>query len=369
MKPALLDWLVCPACRGTLRCETTETRGEEILAGSLTCRACGGRYAITQGVPRMAPAALAPEQERTARAFGYEWQRFDRFHPEYERQFLEWVAPLTPADFQGRMVLDAGCGMGRHALLSAKFGAAPVIGVDLSAAVDVTYRNAADLPNVHVVQADICQLPFRAPFDLAYSVGVLHHLPDPERGFLSLVSHVKPGGRIAAWVYGEEGNFAVTRILNPIRLAITSRLPLRALDALSWLPAALAYPFLKTVFRAIQRRPALRERLSGIPYLEYACYLSELGLVPLHSIVFDHLAPEISYYLRQEDVEVWCRKARLEDRHVGWHKRYSWRVQGRRPLRPDGRSDGSGGEEGEDRESAGEGSSISRALDSQRTAV
>ncbi|HET6316770.1 MAG TPA: hypothetical protein VFG86_09945, partial [Chloroflexota bacterium] len=65
--------------------------------------------------------------------------------------------------------------------------------------------------------------------------------------------------------------------------------------------------------------------------LEYACYLSELGLVPLHSIVFDHLAPEISYYLTRDDVQRWCRRAGLEEASVQWHKRYSWRVQGRRP--------------------------------------
>jgi SAM-dependent methyltransferase len=332
MKPALLAWLVCPACREDLRCDATERHGEEIIEGTLTCVACPARYDISRGVPRMAPAKLSAGQERTARAFGYEWQRFDTFHPEYEQQFLEWVAPLTAADFDGHVVLDAGCGMGRHSFLSAKFGARPVIGIDLSAAVDVAYRNTSAIPNAHVVQADICQLPFRAPFDLAYSVGVLHHLPDPEQGFLSLVSHVKPGGRVAAWVYGEEGNFMVTRFLNPIRLLITSRLPLRALHALSWAPAAFAYPFLKTIFLAIQRRPRLRGRLSRIPYLEYACYLSELGLVPLHSIVFDHLAPEISYYLRQDDVEAWCRRAGLEDHSVFWHKRYSWRVQGRRPA-------------------------------------
>jgi hypothetical protein len=92
---------------------------------------------------------------------------------------------------------------------------------------------------------------------------------------------------------------------------------------------------LKTLFLAIQRRPELRDRLGWIPYLEYACYLSELGLVPLHSIVFDHLAPEISFYLRESDVAAWCRKAGLEDRSVSWHKRYSWRVQGRRPMAPE----------------------------------
>ena len=40
-------------------------------------------------------------------------------------------------------------------------------------------------------------LPFAAEsFDIAFSFGVLHHLPDPEAGFRNLVSLVKPGGRL-----------------------------------------------------------------------------------------------------------------------------------------------------------------------------
>lgn len=279
----------------------------------------------------MARGAMSSEQERTRSAFGYEWQHFDAVHSTYERQFLEWIAPLEPAGFAGKVVLDAGCGMGRHTLVSSSYGAAAVIGVDLSEAVEVAHRHTAHLPNAHVVQADIYRLPFRAPFDLIYSVGVLHHLPDPARGFSALVGHLRAGGRIAAWVYGAEGNFLVARVLNPIRVAVTSRLPLRALHALSWVPAAVAYPFLKTVLAAIQRRPALRHRLAAIPYLEYACYLSEFGLDQLHSIVFDHLAPAISFYLRREDVDAWCARNGLVDTAIYWHKRYSWRVQGTRP--------------------------------------
>ena len=102
------------------------------------------------------------------------------------REFLDWIRPLEPADFEGRVVLDAGCGKGRHIFLAAKFKARTVVGVDLSNAVEAAYRNTRELPNVHVIQADIYHLPFAQPFDLAYSIGVLHHLPDPKAGFLAL---------------------------------------------------------------------------------------------------------------------------------------------------------------------------------------
>ena len=46
------------------------------------------------------------------------------------------------------------------------------------------------------------KLPF-APesFDYIYSIGVLHHTPDCEQAFKGLPRLLKPGGRIAIWLY------------------------------------------------------------------------------------------------------------------------------------------------------------------------
>src|SRR3990172_2722911 len=101
--------------------------------------------------------------------------------------FLTYIHPLGPEFFPGKLVLDAGCGFGRHLYYAAEFGA-EVVGVDFSAAVEAARANTAGCKGIHLVQADIYRLPFReASFDFAYSLGVLHHLPDPERGFQALV--------------------------------------------------------------------------------------------------------------------------------------------------------------------------------------
>jgi SAM-dependent methyltransferase len=92
-------------------------------------------------------------------------------------------------------VLDAGVGAGRFAEVVANKGG-EVVGVDLSGAVDAAYTNIGRRPNVHLVQADIMAMPFReGTFDLAYSVGVLHHTPDPERAFARVAAVVPHGGR------------------------------------------------------------------------------------------------------------------------------------------------------------------------------
>src|SRR5213075_775977 len=106
---------------------------------------------------------------------------------------------------------------------------------------DTAFAATHSLENVHVVQADICNLPLAAEFDYAFSVGVLDHLPNPVEGFRSLASKVKTGGHVSAWVYGAENNEWITRWVNPLRTGLTSRLNPRALLQLSKLPAAALY--------------------------------------------------------------------------------------------------------------------------------
>ena len=57
-------------------------------------------------------------------------------------------------DLNGKLVLDAGCGGGRYALLAARHGA-KVVGVDLSSAVEKATALCEGYPDVAIVQADL----------------------------------------------------------------------------------------------------------------------------------------------------------------------------------------------------------------------
>ena len=52
---------------------------------------------------------------------------------------------------------------------------------------DAAFDNTRHLESVCIVQGDIYHPPVKdAAFDAAYSLGVLHHVPDPEAGLLVL---------------------------------------------------------------------------------------------------------------------------------------------------------------------------------------
>jgi SAM-dependent methyltransferase len=292
------------------------------MEGTLVCATCGSTFPIIRGIPRILSNRLTKDQKATADAFGYEWTHYSRLTAADRKEFLGWIAPLTPADFEDRVVLDAGCGKGRHMFLSAQFKARTVVGVDLSNAVEAAYQNTRALPNVHVIQADISYLPFAKPFDLAYSIGVLHHLPVPKEGFVALASHVKSGGRIAAWVYGKEGNLWIEKLVDPVRKNLTSRLPRFMTRCLSFFPAVLLYPALKLLYGPAVRRAWLKRRL---PYSDYLCSISGYSFAENFWNVFDQLVAPTAYYHSREELVDWFETIEGEHVTISRHNSNSWR--------------------------------------------
>lgn len=206
-----IDLLRCPNCQSAL----IQT------AASLHCGHCDRSFSIHNGVPRFAV-------ESYAASFGRQWNRYDVARDAEDAAVFQVKTGLNLSDLSGKLVLDAGCGGGRYARLLGLHGA-KVVGVDLSAAVEKAAALCADLPNVRIIQADLFALPLaESAFDAAFSIGVMHHSPDARRAFAQVARRVKPGGRLAVWLYRE--NTPPQEWLNSALRAVTTRLPARLLE-------------------------------------------------------------------------------------------------------------------------------------------
>jgi SAM-dependent methyltransferase len=314
-------------CGGDLFLRADQRDGDHVMTGALSCVECGAAYAIRGGVPRFAHD-VEDIETLTAAAFGYEWNRFNELADRYRQQFLDWIHPVEASFFEGKAVLEGGCGKGRHTTLAAEFGARDVVSIDLGNAVDAAFANTCHLPNAHIVQADLKKPPVKRAFDYAFSIGVLHHTTDPEAGFRALVSKLVANGAISAWVYGRENNGWIVHIITPIRTTVTSRLPHGLLDAISavlTVPVFLASRFVYAPFGG---------KLFGMK-LPYGPYLSYIGPFPFreqHSIVLDHLVTPIAFYLRRDEFAAWFERAGLEGVHIEHHNANSWRGFARVPA-------------------------------------
>jgi SAM-dependent methyltransferase/predicted negative regulator of RcsB-dependent stress response len=111
-------------------------------------------------------------------------------------------------------ILIAGCGTGSHSALTAmRFPTARIHAVDLSlTSLCYAKRRSRELglDRIEYAQADILELgALDRRFDIVESVGVLHHLRDPIRGWRVLLGLLKPGGMMYIGLYSELARKAI----------------------------------------------------------------------------------------------------------------------------------------------------------------
>ena len=332
MKRTLLNYLACPVCAGDIKLNSVSAEeGIEVLGGELQCATCEQTFPVVRGIPRFADLQnIEADKQATAASFGWSWTEFSHEDEHFAQQFLDWIAPVTSEFFARKVVLEGGCGKGRHTRRIAAWGAKDIVAVDLSEAVEVAFAATRGLANAHVIQADIFHLPLRRAFDYAFSVGVLHHLPEPREGFKSLVSKVKSGGHMSAWIYGAENNGWIVSFVNPVRRR-TSSMNRRALFHLSKLPAAAMYLSTKLIYAPLNRSEPGKKLARHLFYNDYLNYVSRFNWREQHSIVFDHLVAPTAFYISREEFEDWWREVGAQEVVINWHNQNSWRGFGRVP--------------------------------------
>jgi SAM-dependent methyltransferase len=123
------------------------------------------------------------------------------------------------------LVLDPGCGSGRFCDVVSRTGGRAV-GVDLSYSIDAAFEEIGLRENVCFVQCDLLNLPFKSgTFDVAFSIGVVHHSRDPLAATKEISRLVRSGGIMAVWVYASwkelNLNDKVSRIHTMVSYAIS----------------------------------------------------------------------------------------------------------------------------------------------------
>jgi ubiquinone/menaquinone biosynthesis C-methylase UbiE len=184
--------------------------------------------------------------------FGREWSTFTQSEQsleraERERLFAEYFRifpwPELPANAEG---LDAGCGSGRWAFLVApRVGRLHVLDASRGA-LEVAKANLAGQGNVTFHYASVSDIPLADnSLDFAYSLGVLHHVPDTAAAIRHICSKLKPDAPFLIYLYYALDNRpawfrAIWQVTNLARMAI-ARLPARLKLFVSELIAAVIY--------------------------------------------------------------------------------------------------------------------------------
>lgn len=114
----------------------------------------------------------------------------------------EWAAlePLLP-DFNGRRVLDLGCGYGWHCNYAASRGAAQVIGIDSSAKMLKRAEELKSDPNISYQPGTMESFAFsEESFDIILSSLAIHYVADYAGLIDKCYRILSPGGRLVMTV-------------------------------------------------------------------------------------------------------------------------------------------------------------------------
>jgi SAM-dependent methyltransferase len=264
-------------------------------------------------------AAMKSNRDNLDRAtvddFGREWQRFDQSgvsSAEVRRRFGEYFA-LFPWDSLPRNAVgfDAGCGSGRWAAL-----VAPRVGrlhcIDASdGALSVAQKSLAGLSNVdfHAAPLDAMPLPDNS-MDFGYSLGVLHHLPDPAAGLAACVNKLKRGAPMLVYIYyAFENRPAWFRLLwrtsDLLRHAL-SKAPFRLKSAIAELLAACVY-------WPLARGAWLFERLGGnVANWPLSAYRGR-SYYAMRTDALDRFGTRLEHRMTQAEIRALMEKAGLHD--------------------------------------------------------
>jgi SAM-dependent methyltransferase len=251
--------------------------------------------------------------------FGRQWNRYrtnDGYYGSVEL-LADICEPLLQLDeLKGTVVAEIGSGTGRIVNMLLDAGVRHVTALEPSTAFEVLRANtAARAQQVACVNVRGEELP-DGQFDYVFSIGVLHHIPDPAPVVQAAHRALRPGGRMLIWLYGREGNELYLAIARPLR-AFTTRLPSAALAALCHvLNAALS------LYIPLCRKLPL-------PLRDYAIHvLGNLSRDKRFLVIYDQLNPKwAKYYKREEGVEL-LRSAGF-DGVAAYHRHgYSWTVIG-----------------------------------------
>jgi SAM-dependent methyltransferase len=139
-------------------------------------------------------------------------ERFSHDHQEFFRRYDELrysrerhiLGCLDAIDFRGKHVLEIGLGQGADSEQIIRRGARWT-GIDLTPASVQRVRARLELrglPYESIMQSSALAMPFPdGSFDIVFSHGVLHHIPDIKRAQSEIRRVLKPGGELIAMLY------------------------------------------------------------------------------------------------------------------------------------------------------------------------
>jgi ubiquinone/menaquinone biosynthesis C-methylase UbiE len=217
---------------------------------------------------------------------------------------------IPQSKLQGCSALDAGCGTGDYSAALEQLGARKVTGFDVSIQ---SIKSAQQQSTGEFLQASLSELPFNSnTFDVLWSWGVLHYVPDWRKALKEIERVLRPDGiaiihtiRAGFWASLERNTAkvfsAAPNWVEPVIIGTGERILPIVSRVLSGKPKVQTS---KTM------RQKLHERLF-VPGDTHAFTLAQLQSAFMNDVTFEEIRPPVSdFFKRDMSITISIRKHR-----------------------------------------------------------
>jgi ubiquinone/menaquinone biosynthesis C-methylase UbiE len=252
--------------------------------------------------------------EATIKGFGEEWQRFDQAKlPDKEKleifdnyfKIFPWhLLPVT-----GGIGMDVGCGSGRWAEVVAP-KVQKLYLLDASQNALSVAKNKLKNPNIEFICKAINDDMFAEnSLDFAYSLGVLHHLPDTEDALSAIYKILKPGAPFLVYLYYKFDNRPcyfklLWRMSEGLRYLI-SRSPFFVRSLIS---EVIAY----TIYWPLARTALLLEKLGKLPNAWPLSFYRNKSLYTMRTDALDRFGTRLEKRFSKREIEAMLQNVGFE---------------------------------------------------------
>lgn len=263
---------------------------------------------------------------KTIDDFSYQWSKYTDNEGYYGSKELlaDIVKPLlAPEQFENCQILEIGSGTGRIVNMLMGYNPSHVYALEPSDAFIALGKNTKEISDkVTLLNLKGDDIPAELAVDYVLSIGVIHHITNPDPVIKKAFKALNPGGTLLVWLYGKENNRIYLSLIQPLRKMLRF-FPKWVTSFFAWSLVLLLQPYCMLV-----------------SYFDYPLPFSEylksvfipFSLKKQHLVAFDQLNPKYAKYYTQKEAERLLSSCGFTEVKSYHRHNYSWTVTGKRPT-------------------------------------